>query len=158
MKKEIELKYRLASKLDLELLVHFVKPLQAGEMRFLRQENCYFDDAEQSLKMHGISLRLRQENDHYFLCAKQSLKGKKQRQHLSVRLEFEAKFEERLARLVKDHYVSPLEAFIHLPCKTDTEEITQKTLWRHMNKVAKTGLYMIGSFVNHRIILPIELL
>jgi uncharacterized protein YjbK len=158
MKKEIELKYRLLSKLDLELFLNFVQPLKIGNTTRVRQENSYFDDQNLRLKKNGISLRLRQQNDDYFLCAKQSLKDKKQKHNLSVRLEYEMAISKDVALLVKEHYVSPLEAFLHLPAATEQDELTKKTLYRHMNKVAKTGLYMIGSFVNHRIIVPISLL
>lgn len=158
MKKEIELKYRLISQLDLELFMHFVKPLQRGEKTFYRQENCYFDDSALSLKKSGISFRLRQENNDYFLCAKQSLKGKKQKHNLSVRLEFEGKLDHEIALLVKDHFVSPLEAFSHLPTDSDEAYTTKKILLQHMEKTRKTAPYVIGSFINHRTIVPIILL
>lgn len=157
MKKEIELKYRLASKLDLELFMHFVKPLTIGAITHLRQENSYFDDDNLHLRKSGISLRLRQENGEYFLCAKQSLKGKRTKHNLSVRLEYEAKIDKNIAGLIKDHLLSPLEAFRHLSATTESDEATKKTLYRHMEKASGPGVYLVGSFVNQRTIVPVTM-
>lgn len=157
MKKEIELKYRLASKLDLELFMHFVKPLTVGPITHLRQENSYFDDKNIHLRKNGISLRLRQENSEYFLCAKQSLKGKRTKHNLSIRLEYEARIDKNIADLIKDHLLSPLEAFRHLSVTTESDEATKKTLWRHMEKASGPGVYLVGSFVNQRTMMPVSL-
>lgn len=158
MKKEIELKYRLASKDDFVLFNQFLDAYAAGPKAALRQENYYFDTPSLSLKHSGISLRLRRQNNENLICGKQSVSQKKPGKHLSVRLEYEGPVDTAIAALIHDGYLSPMDVFSSLQAKTADELATQKTLYRHMKKAAKTGLQMIGSFVNMRTAIPVDLL
>jgi uncharacterized protein YjbK len=155
MNQEIELKYRLSSHHDLQRFMAFVKPLARRKIKSICQENMYFDDNQLSLRKNNISLRLRQEENKYLLCAKQSLKAEKEK--LSVRLEYEAVLKNSIADLVKNEYISALDTFYHLPTKTKDDEETKMTLFRHMKKLNLPGLYCIGSFINFRTIIPIKI-
>jgi uncharacterized protein YjbK len=159
MKKEIEVKYLLSSKSDMEWLSHFLEPYASSKKKYYFQENFYFDTPALSLRHKGISLRLRKQNDQILLCAKQSLAPKKsKKEHLSVRLEYEAFIEPHVAELMTQELVSPIEVFATLPANTEDEKLTQKTLYRRMKKTAKTGLQIIGSFVNNRTLMPVVIL
>lgn len=159
MKKEIEVKYQLSSKSDMEWLSHFLEPYALAKKKHYAQENFYFDTPALSLRHKGISLRLRKQNDQILLCAKQSLSQKKaKKEHLSVRLEYEALIDPHVAELMTQEFVSPIEVFATLPAHTEDEVLTKKTLYRRMKKTAKTGLQIIGSFINSRTILPILIL
>src|SRR5580698_3081457 len=155
MNKEIELKYRLSSHHDLQRFMDFVKPLAIKNSRSIRQENIYFDDNKLSLRKNNISLRLRQEENIYLLCAKQSIK--KDCEKLSIRLEYEGILKKDIAKLIKDEYLSPIEAFNNLPSKTREDDETKTTLFRHIENLNIQYLYKIGSFTNFRTIIPIQL-
>jgi uncharacterized protein YjbK len=157
MKKEIELKYRLGSKDDFILLDRFLDGYAVGPKHLHQQENFYFDTPYLHLKRNNISLRLRKQNSEYLISAKQSFKGKKPGKHLSIRLEYEGRIDNAIASLILDDCLSPLDAFDLLPCLTSDELATKKTLYRNMRKAAKTGLQLIGSFVNLRRALPIDI-
>ncbi len=155
MKKEIELKYRLASKADFDHFFQFLRPLSAGKVSILRQDNSYFDTPTLRFKRNGISLRLRKENHQYFMCSKQSLADKSVSSNLSVRLEYEAPVSEDIAKLLKEELLSPVEAFFHLPTTCPSEIKTKNSLYNKMNESANTGLQIIGSFKNMRTVLPV---
>ena len=157
MKKEIELKYRIASQADMELLQSFLEPYQAGEKRYLKQENSYFDTPALDLKRNGISLRLRKQNQVFLLCAKQSFNQKSSGKNLSVRLEYETELDEHIAKLIDDGLLSALDAFSALKPKKKEEAATKKVLYRHMRKAATVGLQCVGMFSNHRTLLPVNL-
>lgn len=155
MKKEIELKYRLASKAELDQFFQFLRPLSSGKITVLRQDNSYFDTPTLRLKKNGISLRLRKENHQYFMCGKQSLADKSVRSNLSVRLEYEAEISQDIAQLLQSQILSPMEAFFHLPALTPSDLNTKKSLHKSLLEAANTGLQIIGSFTNLRTVLPI---
>jgi uncharacterized protein YjbK len=155
MKKEIELKYRLASKADFDHFFQFLRPLSSGKVSVLKQDNSYFDTPTLRLKRNGISLRLRKENHEYFMCSKQSLADKSVPNNLSVRLEYEAKVGDDIAQLLRDQLLSPLDAFFHLPTSSPSELSTKNSLYRSMRISTNTGLQIIGSFTNTRTVLPI---
>ncbi len=155
MKKEIELKYRLASKADFDHFFQFLRPLSAGKVSILRQDNSYFDTPTLRFKRNGISLRLRKEKHQYFMCSKQSLADKSVSSNLSVRLEYEAPVSEDIAKLLKEELLSPVEAFFHLPTTCPSEIKTKNSLYNKMNESANTGLQIIGSFKNMRTVLPV---
>jgi uncharacterized protein YjbK len=158
MKKEIELKYRLASKDDFILFGHFLDAYATGPKIMLRQENFYFDSSSLSLKRNGMSLRLRRQNNEYIIGAKQSLSQKKSRKYLSMRLEYEGPISNIVAKLIHDGYLSPADAFSSLPSVTPEDTATKRALQKIMKKTARGGLQLIGSFLNERVALPIELL
>ncbi len=157
MKKEIELKYLLESQRDFDHFKRFLVPYLSGEVASYQQENMYFDTPLLHLRHKGISLRLRKENDIYWLSAKQSLK-KTHMDNLSVRLEYEGVLEQAVAKLLKNELLSPIDTFaIFAAGKTADDRATKMTLHRQMTKAAKLGLQMIGSFRNLRTKLPITL-
>ncbi|MCA9507193.1 MAG: CYTH domain-containing protein [Myxococcales bacterium] len=155
MKKEIELKYRLASKADFDHFFHFLEPMKSGRILVLRQRNIYFDTPSLSLKRNGISLRLRKQNNSYLMCAKQSLADKKSKNNLSVRLEYEEEINPSIAQLLEQQLLSPIDAFYHLLSPNPKDQETKLLLYGSMLKAAKSGLQIIGSFSNLRIILPV---
>lgn len=157
MKKEIELKYLLSKKEDLLRLKAALGPYMKESSKLLVQENYYFDTPQLALKKDGISLRLRKENQDFWLSAKQSLGKKKQKNNLSIRLEFEGIIDFEAGELIKDQFLSPLEAFRLMPAEGEGEA-TKKLLLGHMKKALKEGLQMVGSFINHRVAVPIEIL
>ncbi len=154
MQKEIELKYRLASKIDFDQFFNFLRPLSFGKIITLKQENSYFDTPTLRLKKNGISLRLRRENQGYFLCGKQSI-DKSSSSNLSIRLEYEASINDDIARLLRAQLLSPMDAFFHLPSKTPQENATKNQLHKNMSLCANSGLQIIGSFHNTRTVLPL---
>jgi uncharacterized protein YjbK len=158
MKKEIELKYRLDSKLDLQLFEYLLDPYRTGEKQTLRQENYYFDTKMLSLKKQGISLRLRQEDDKFWLCAKQSLKGKKHGHNLSVRLEYQRPLSTDTATLIKQKKISAVDVFRKLNASSAEDQATRDTILDHMEHNFEGIIHMIGSFKNHRTIVPVSLL
>lgn len=157
MRKEIELKYQLASKDDLNRLEGALLPYRKGEIESLVQENYYFDTSGMSLRREGISFRLRKENQAFSLTAKQSLSKKSTQDNLSIRLEFEGPVSPKAGQLMIDQYLSPLEAFLLLPAEGEALK-TKELLLGHIKKAAKFGLDILGSFVNHRSATPIEIL
>lgn len=157
MKKEIELKYLISSKDDFYLFERFLEQYRSDKKQIYLQENSYFDTPSLDFRKSGISLRLRRQNHEYLLSAKQSLGNKKLQKNLSVRLEYEGRLDKRMASLLCDENLSPIDAFATLKSKTAEEEATKNTLHRHMKKTAHIGLQMIGSFTNVRISLPIML-
>lgn len=157
MKKEIELKFLLQSKNDFDFFMHFVEPFICGPKSIHRQENFYFDTPALNLRKKGISLRLRKQNDEYLFCVKQSIRNKRRKKNLSVRLEYESALDASIAYLLKQEMLSPIDAFLSLPAHSDEEKETKKLLHRHMKKASKTGLQLIGSLKNLRTVLPIKL-
>lgn len=157
MKKEIELKYLLSSKEDLVRLQGALLPYMKDKPSLLVQENYYFDTSKLTLKKDGISLRLRKENNDFLLCAKQSLRKKRQKSHLSVRLEFEGLVSKEAGELMIEQYLSPLEAYKLLPAVGEALD-TRKLLYGHMKKALDLGVQLLGSFINHRTAVPIEIL
>jgi uncharacterized protein YjbK len=155
MKREIELKYRLASKADFDFFQAFLEPLLIEAKETFVQENYFFDTNMLSLKRNGISLRLRKERQQYFICAKQSLKKKKKKDNLSVRLEYESSIDDRIALLLKENLASAIDAFSVLSAKNNEEKITKKTLLKNMQSFAESGVGIVGSFRNERTLLPI---
>lgn len=157
MKKEIELKYLLPDQKDLLRLEGALLPYMRQKPQLLIQENYYFDTPKLMLKKAGISLRLRKENQHYWLTAKQSLSKKKLKGHLSERLEFEGIISSDVGQLIIAQYLSPLEAFKELEAEGEADA-TKKLLYSHMKKATKLGLQLVGSFTNRRTAHPIEIL
>lgn len=154
MKKEIELKYRLASRADFDQFFTFLRPLNVGTILTLKQDNSYFDTPVLRLKKNGISLRLRKENQHYFLCAKQSI-DKSPSSNLSIRLEYEEAISEHIAHLLRQQLLSPLDAFYYLPADDSQAQSTKNQLHKNMSECVNSGLQIIGSFNNTRTVLPI---
>lgn len=157
MKKEIELKYCFSTKDDFLLFKRFLERYRIDKKNVLMQENFYFDSPELDLRRNGISLRLRKQNHEFFLSAKQSTK-KRSEKFLSVRLEYESCLDKRIAALICEENLSPIEAFAFLPASSPDENLTKKTLYRRMKKSIKTGLQIIGTFKNTRTTVPILLL
>lgn len=156
MKKEIELKYRLATKTDFDHFLQFACLLSSKASRLLKQANFYFDTPGLNLKKNGLSLRLRQQDQHYFMCAKQSL-GSKNSANLSVRLEYEALINNNIAELLKQELLSPIDVFNVLSTQSISDEETKKSLYKSMSDKAKTGLQLIGSFSNLRTVVEINI-
>lgn len=155
MKKEIELKYVLSSKDDFHLFERFLEQFRYDKKQILLQENSYFDSPSLDLRRAGISLRLRRQNQDFLLSAKQSLGVKNLQKNLSVRLEYEGRLDKRIASLICNDNLSPLDAFAYLRSRSTEAEATKSTLYRHMKKVTTTGLQVIGSFTNVRTNVPI---
>jgi uncharacterized protein YjbK len=155
MKKEIELKYRLGKKEDFYLFERFLEQYRCDKKQILRQENSYFDTPKLDLRRARISLRLRKQNQEYLLSAKQSLEKKGAHKHLSIRLEYEGPLDKRLASLIYNDHLSPLDAFAFLRSRSAHADNTKKLLCAHMKKTAKTGVQIIGSFKNLRTTVPI---
>lgn len=156
MKKEIELKYLLNSKIDFDLFFEFLEPYACGKTKFYRQENFYFDTPALNLRRNKISLRLRKQNDDFLLSGKTSLNKKASKNNLSVRVEYEGHIDGGVAELMLQNLVSPIDVFSFLKAKTPEDVTSKKTLLRLMEKVSKTGLQMIGSFVNERTTMPLD--
>jgi uncharacterized protein YjbK len=155
MKKEIELKYLIPAKEDFLRLKEVLVPYQLQEAEEIVQKNYYFDTLKRSLKKDGISLRLREENENYIITAKQSL-GKKSTHNLSVRLEYEGEVSQEVGELIAEQLLSPLEAFRSL--KNFENEPTKKLLYSHIKKASNFELMLVGTFINHRTGIPIEIL
>src|SRR5688572_19089350 len=118
MKKEIELKYLLNEKKDFDLFFKFLEPYACGKIEFYRQENFYFDTPTLNLRRNKISLRLRKQNDDFLLSAKTSLNKKTSKNHLSVRVEYEGYIDPKVAQLMLQNLVSPIDVFSFLAAKT----------------------------------------
>lgn len=156
MKKEIELKYCLAAKTDFDHFLQFACSLSLKKSRSLKQVNFYFDTPGLNLKKNGLSLRLRQQDQCYFLCAKQSF-ADKNTANLSVRLEYEAVINNNIAELLKNELLSPIDVFGFLNTQSVNDEKTKKTIYGNMIDKAKTGLQLIGSFSNMRTMVEITI-
>lgn len=158
MNQEIELKYRLASKQDFDEFQVFLEPMKTGKIIQLKQENFYFDTPNLRLKKNGISLRLRQQNEQFFLCAKQSIKDKKSINHLSIRMEVDQPIIEEKALLLKEQFLCPLDAFMDLSLNEPRDKTAQKIISKNIIQVSKKyGLQIIGSMINLRTIVPVEI-
>lgn len=157
MKKEIELKYLLASRSDFELFFEFIKPYANDAIEVFLQENYYFDTPNLDLKKSRLSLRLRRQNNDFVMSGKTSLVRKDMKHHLSVRLEYEGAVEPEIADLLIKNQASPIDAFGFLPVKTKEDMESQRSLLKLLRKASKTGLQMIGSFVNERTVVPFPL-
>lgn len=155
MKKEIELKYLLANKDDFFLFERFLERHRCDQKHILLQENTYFDTPALELRRAGISLRLRRQNTDFLLSAKCSLGTKRQTKNLSIRLEFEGRLDKRIAALIWEDHLSPLDAFLFLRTRAPDEAATKKRLYTQMKKIASTGVQAIGSFTNIRTNIPI---
>lgn len=149
MKTEIELKYRLSSKDDFELFRLFLEPYVVGIEVYL-QKNVYFDTTTLNLRKHGVSLRLRKQNDTYLLCAKSSLGAKKHKENLSIRYEFESEIAHEIAKLLEEQLLSPVDVFGELHVQNVEEKKTRNLLHQFMKEKADVGLQIIGSFKNQR--------
>ncbi len=145
MKHEIELKYQIAGLADFNRLLTTLKKRAAGSVDTLEQKNIFFDTRALDLRKHRVSLRLRREDETYYLCVKKS-GSDNTLDTLSVREEFETQISAHSADLIRTQQISPLETLAQLG-DSNLDIILENFL--------TTDLYIIGSFVNTRTRIPI---
>ena len=156
MKQEIELKYQISCLADFKRLLATLKKQARGPINKLHQRNIFFDTPGLDLRKNLISLRLRRENQIYYLCVKQS--GLSSRvDNLSVRLEFERQVSKEIADLMLTEQISPIEVFAQLASENHDDLSTRDNLSVHLKNLALREVKIIGFFINKRTKIPIIL-
>jgi uncharacterized protein YjbK len=161
MIQEIEIKFLVQSQKDLDALEKRASEMFAGKkVKEVLQTNFFFDTTDFAARKKGIGIRLRKQDDHYFMTLKGPGLGKKEPngQKLTSRLEFEAEVTQVEAKKLlegKQSAIAVVEALVI------GEERMRKTR-DHLVALAKLAcaqekLAFIGSFNNRRRILPIEI-
>jgi len=145
MKQEIELKYQIAHLADFNRLLATLKKQAAGSVDTVQQENIFFDTPALDLRKQHVSLRLRREDQTYYLCVKQSGLDTNL-DTLSVRQEFENQISQNTADLLLAQAISPLEIL---------SKFGEPNLEIILENFVNKNLYIIGSFSNTRTRIPV---
>ena len=160
MIQEIEIKYRIASQEDFQRLKAIFSPAQKKDITIFHQTNFFFDTPAFGLKSKSLSIRLREENKSYVIAVKgPSLDRKTATEALSVRLEYEQDQSTHNAEQMLGGMLSPLDLLkSRFPKDTDEKNKTREHLYHKIIEVTRgQSVSIIGSFLNTRTCLPIEI-
>lgn len=160
MIEEIEIKYRLDSQEALNSLEKRASEIFPGAVKEVEQTNFFFDTPDFRVKKNGVGIRLRKEDDHFFMTLKgpRSSRKEPEMQKLTSRLEFEAEITAQDAQALLNDRVDPISVVEGIAIADERMSKTRRHLVAIVHSAApNASLRLIGSFTNNRRILPIQI-
>lgn len=157
---EIELKYALENSEQYAALIHYLSEKTGEKAQILQQDNSFFDTANGDLRNAGLILRLRKENDAFWLTAKgaapQDVTGQGT---LSNRLEEETQIKTEEAQKALQGEVDLLQMFEASPWPASAQEQKDRLVMIAALKKAqnKKQIAKVGAFKNIRRVFEITI-
>jgi uncharacterized protein YjbK len=156
---EIEIKFRVISREALDELEKKANELfPNGNIKEVEQTNFFFDTADLCVRRNGIGFRLRKENENYMITLKGPSLDKKEAiaSKLTSRLEFEAAVPEKDALMLLTSSLNPVDFAENLSVPEPKMRGTRDHILKIIRQAcSKSEISLVGSFTNHRRILPI---
>lgn len=161
MNHEIEIKFKVETRENLAALENRASDIFPDALiKQVQQTNYFFDTADFAVRKNAIRMRLRKQDQHYFLTLKgpSDSKGTLETTKLTQRLEFEAELSQAQADALLSEQHDPVWIATRLENVTPNMIRTRD----HLLNLIQTActdkpIKLIGSFTNQRRILPIEI-
>ena len=157
---EIELKYALENAEQYAALTQYLREQSGREAKILQQENSFFDTVEGDLRKSGLILRLRKENNTYWLTAKGSASQDETGQDtLTKRLEEEAQVSSEEAQKILRGERCLLKVFEELAWPPSGQRQKDRLVMIAALQKAqqKKKIVLVGSFNNIRRVFEVSI-